>query len=385
MTQLSVPLLDLKEQYRAIREEIREAMDRVCDAQAFILGKEVEDFEKACAKYCRTKYAVGVSSGTDALIIALLAAGVKAGDEVITSPYTFFATASSIARIGARPVFVDIEEKSFNIDPSAIAKKITTKTKAIMPVHLYGQAAQMDEINDLAGKHNLKIIEDACQAIGAEYRGKRSGSLGDFGCFSFFPSKNLGGFGDAGLVTTNSEADYKLLKALRMHGEVERYHHAYLGGNFRIDALQAAVLRVKLQYLDKWAMKRAQNAQLYRELFNEQGIVVRSNDLDKGSNGVVLPEIVVAGRHVYNQYIIRAQHRNDLLKYLQAQQIGCNIYYPLCLHEQQCFQYLGDKKGDYPVGEKAAQQSLALPIYPELTAEQIKHVVNAITAFYREK
>jgi dTDP-4-amino-4,6-dideoxygalactose transaminase len=360
----AVPLLDLKRQYSTIKGEIEEVLRNVCDSQYFILGPEVEAFEKEVAEYINVKHALGVSSGTDAIILALMALGIGPGDEVITSPYSFFATAGCIARVGARPIFVDIDPASFNLNPELIESKITPRTKAIMPVHLYGQCAEMDQINAVASKHGLKVIEDAAQALGSEYHSKRAGGLGDVGCFSFFPSKNLGAFGDAGLVTTNDSELYEQLKLLRVHGGKEKYYHDFIGGNFRIDALQAAVLRVKLKHLDSWTRGRQHNAERYRQLLTDSTVTLPSESKNR--------------RHIYNQFVIRTENRDPLLKQLREAQIGCEIYYPVPLHLQKCFSYLEYSMGDLPQSEIAAKETLALPIFPELREDELAHVSSVI-------
>jgi len=368
---MDVPLLDLRAQYSQIKEEILAATTEVYESQRFILGPNVEQLEKEIAGYCNCKYAVGVSSGTDALLISLMVAGIGPGDEVITTPYTFFATAGSIARLGARPVFVDIERDTYNINPQLIEEKITKHTKAIIPVHLFGQCCDMEPILQIARAYDLVLIEDAAQAIGAEYKGQRAGSIGDIGCFSFFPSKNLGAFGDGGMVTTSSKSLYEKLKILRVHGSHPKYYHKLLGGNFRLDALQAAIIHVKLPYLDQWTMARQANAKRYRELFTDHGLdrIIR---LPAEGNG----------RHVYNQFVISIEKKRDELKrYLHEAGIGTEIYYPVPMHLQPCFNYLKGKKGDFPVAEAAAENSLALPIYPELTSRQQLYVVDKIQAF----
>lgn len=374
ITPTAVPLLDLKEQYRPIREEIRAAIDRVADAQWFINGPEVEGLEREVAEYSGAPYGIGVSSGTDALLVAMMAIEVQPGDEIITTPYSFFATAGCIARLGAKPVFVDIDPVSYNILPEAIEAAITPRTRAIIPVHLYGQMADMDPIMEVARRHGLTVIEDAAQAIGSEYHGRRAGSLGDFGCFSFFPSKNLGGFGDGGLVTALDEALAARVRQLRNHGDGPKYYHKFVGGNFRLDALQAAVLRVKLPYLDTWTEGRQRNAARYRALFADA-------DLPTVSLPVESPD----RRHIYNQFIIRVPHRDDLIAYLRERQIGCEVYYPVPLHLQECFAYLGYKTGEFPASEAAAKETLALPIYPELTEVQQSTVVDAVADFHRHR
>jgi dTDP-4-amino-4,6-dideoxygalactose transaminase len=389
-TSIPVPLLDLKAQYRAIRQEVREAVDRVADSQHFILGPEVEALEREIAAYSQCEYGVGVSSGTDALLVALMAIDLGPGDEVISTPYTFFATAGSVARLGAKSVFVDIDPLTFNIDPAGIERAVTPRTRAIIPVHLYGQMADMGPIMEVAARHNLIVIEDAAQAIGSEYQGRRAGSIGHFGCFSFFPSKNLGGFGDAGLVTTNDEHLAARLRLFRNHGYSPKYYNKVVGGNFRIDAIQAAVLRVKLKYLDGWTAGRQQNAEEYRRLFAEAGLALAAESIDcsKGNGsrpkGVVLPQDGPARRHIYNQFVIRSQRRDRLMSHLKERQIGTEIYYPVPMHLQECFADLGYSRGDFPESECAADQSLALPIYPELTEEMLKSVVSAIADFYAD-
>ena len=363
----AVPLLDLKAQYLTIREEIHAAMDRVIESQHFILGPEVEALEREVAAYSHCDYGIGVSSGTDALLVALMAIDLQPGDEVITTPYTFFATAGCIARLGGRSVFVDIDPLTYNIDPAGIEAAITPRTKAILPVHLYGQMADMDPIMEIARRHNLIVIEDAAQAIGAEYKGQRAGSIGQLGCLSFFPSKNLGGFGDGGMVVTNDAALADKVKLLRGHGARPKYHHK--GGNFRLDALQAAVLRVKLKYLDGWSAARQRNAACYRQLFAEAGVEVG------------LPYDAGYGRHIYNQFVIRSERRDALMTYLKAQEIGTEVYYPVPMHMQECFVGLAYKAGDFPASEAAALETLAIPVYPELSQVQQGLVVEAIAEF----
>ena len=372
---MTVPLLDLKAQYATIKDEILPAVHAVFESQYFILGPVVEECERALAGYCRCPDAVSVSSGTDALLIALMAEGIGPGDEVITTPYTFFATAGSIARIGAKPVFVDICPNSYNIDPTQIANKITTRTKAVLPVHLYGQCAEMDPILEIADRHGIAVIEDAAQAIGAEYKGRRAGAMGRYGCFSFFPSKNLGGAGDGGLVATRDASLAERLRVLRMHGSKPKYYHSLIGGNFRFDALQAAVINVKLRHLDNWTAGRQANAARYRRLFEAAGLA--ADDV------VQLPCEEQNRRHVYNQFVIRASRRDELLGYLKNHGVGSEIYYPVPLHLQQCFAELGYREGDFPASEAAAKETLALPIYPELSEQQAKYVVDCIRAFYR--
>ncbi|MGK9367276.1 DegT/DnrJ/EryC1/StrS family aminotransferase [Melioribacter sp. Ez-97] len=386
---MKVPLLDLKPQYQSIKEEIDRAIMKVVESQYFILGPEVEALEKEICEYTGAKFAVGVSSGTDALLLSLMALGIKSGDEVILPTYSFFATAGVVARLDATPVFTDIDPVTFNIDVKEIEKKITPRTKAIIPVHLYGQSAEMDGIMEIARKHNLFVVEDGAQAIGVQYKdGRFVGTIGHTGCFSFFPSKNLGGFGDGGIVTTNDEEIYHRLKIMRVHGMEPKYYHKVIGGNFRLDALQAAVLRVKLPHLDKWSEKRRANARLYCELFAKTGLVDdKKNYLKPGK--IILPDAVyeningLRNYHIYNQFVIRVANRDALLEHLKKNEIGCEVYYPVPFHRQECFAYLNAVDGDYPVSNLAAETSLALPIYPELTGEQIEYVVQKIDEFYK--
>jgi dTDP-4-amino-4,6-dideoxygalactose transaminase len=366
---MHVPLLDLKAQYAAIRHEIEPVIRDVCENQSFILGPKVQDFEEAVATYCGSKFAVGVSSGSDALLMSLMAIGTKTGDEVITTAFTFFATAGSIVRAGAKPVFVDIHPDTYNINPTLIEAKITKKTRAIIPVHLFGQVARMKPIIDIARRHNLCVIEDACQSIGARQNGIRCGNFGDFGCFSFFPSKNLGCFGDGGLVTTNDENAAVTLKLLRDHGQNPRYHYKMVGGNFRLDALQAAILSVKLKYLDGWSSKRRRNAAHYNRLFAH-------------SSAIKTPKVKTGDISIYNQYTIAVSRRDGLQAYLTEKKIGSAIYYPVPLHLQECFKNLGYKEGSLPVTERCCKEVLSLPVYPELTNEQIEYVAETVLAFY---
>lgn len=370
---IPVPLLDLKAQYDTIRDEVNAAVMRVLESQHFILGPEVEALEEEVAAYSQCKYGIGVSSGTDALLVALMAIDIQPGDEVITTPYTFFATAGSIVRLGAKPVFVDIDPLSYNIDHTKIEEAITPRTRAIMPVHLYGQMAEMDSIMEIANRHNLYVIEDAAQAIGAEYKGRRAGSIGHVGCLSFFPSKNLGGIGDGGMVVTNDAELVDKVKLLRGHGARPKYYHKVVGGNFRLDAVQAAVLRVKLKYLDDWTKKRQMNAAYYRDLFAQARL-----------EGITLPTELDDCRHIYNQFVVRCSQRDDLMMYLKEEKIGCEIYYPVSMHIQECFADLGHKSDDFPVSESATRETLALPIYPELEHEMLHSVVHVVSTFYRE-
>jgi len=378
---MPIPILDLKAHHAPLRGEILAAIEKVFDSNAFILGSAVQELETQIAAYIGCKHAIGVSSGTDALLIALMALDLQAGDEVITTPYSFFATAGCIARLGAIPVMVDIDPVSFNIDPARIAAAITPKTKAIIPVHLYGQCADMQPIMEIAARHNLPVIEDAAQAIGSDYKdGKRACNIGTMGCLSFFPSKNLGALGDGGMVTNDDQLAEKL-KVLRVHGSKPKYYHKLIGGNFRLDSIQAAVLSVKLKYLDQWTEKRRQNAQRYTELFQKTDLL--------SSDKVVLPKPVyreagVKHDHIYNQFVVRVQDRDKLRDYLQKEQgIGTEIYYPVPFHLQECFAYMGLKRGAFPESERAADTTVALPIYPELTAQQQEEVVDAVRSFYQ--
>jgi dTDP-4-amino-4,6-dideoxygalactose transaminase len=366
-----VPLLNLQAQYATIRSEIREAIDRVCDSQNFILGAEVGALETEVGAFCRSRHAIGVSSGTDALLVALMAIGVGRGDEVITSCFSFFATAGVIARLGARPVFVDIDSRTFNLDATDLASKISRRCKAVIPVHLFGACADMDAVLNAAGAHGITVIEDAAQAIGAkDTRNRSAGTIGSLGCFSFFPSKNLGAFGDAGMVMAQDDNLAQTVRILRVHGGNPKYHHSVVGGNFRLDALQAAVLRVKLKYLNRWTEARRRNAERYRRYWAEAGLAEHIG-LPQDSPG-----------HIYNQFVVRCPRRDDLQNHLTARGIGTEIYYPIPLHLQRCFAYLGYKNGDFPNAEQAAIDSLALPIYPELSEAQQRYVVEQIKVFY---
>jgi dTDP-4-amino-4,6-dideoxygalactose transaminase len=376
-----IPILDLKAQYSTIKDEIHAAIDRVIDSQQFILGAEVEALEKELAEYCECAYAFGVSSGTDALLLALMVVGIKPGDEVITSPYSFFATSGSIIRLGALPVYVDINPATFNIQAEMIEPRITKNTKAILPVHLAGQAANMAPILELAERYGLKVIEDACQAIGADYRGKRVGGIGDIGCFSFFPSKNLGGYGDSGLVTCNDSDLAEKCSLLRNHGMRPKYHNRLVGGNFRMDAIQAAVLRVKFRHLEKWTESRGEHAALYRQYFLQNEMTVSLDEFGL-KTGLVLPIEAGFGRHIYHLYMIRTKYRDELATFLRNHGIGNEIYYPIPLHLQECFSGMGYKPGDYPHSERAAKETLALPIYPELTGDMISRIVGTIVEFF---
>ncbi|GMU23987.1 MAG: cell surface polysaccharide biosynthesis protein [Phycisphaerae bacterium] len=366
---MKVPLLDLKAQYATLRDELRAAVDRVLESQQFINGPEVKQLEEAVAAYSPCKRAVGVSSGTDALLCALMTLGIGPGDEVITVPFTFFATVGSIVRTGAKPVFVDIEPQTFNMNPALLEAAITPRTKAIMPVHLFGQCADMDPILEMARKHNLHVIEDAAQAIGATYKGRAAGTMGTFGCLSFFPSKNLGGLGDGGMILSQDPELADRCQVFRQHGSKPKYYHKFVGGNFRLDTLQAAGLLVKLKYLDGWSQRRRENARRYDELF-------------AGCPAVTAPRIRDGNVSIYNQYVIRVGDRRDALRtHLADSGVGTEIYYPLSLHEQECFADLGYRRGAFPESEKAAAETLALPIYPELTPEQIEYVARQVKAF----
>jgi len=385
----NVPLLDLKAQFAQIRAEVMPAIDQVCASQHFILGEQVRALEEELARYCSASSGVGVSSGTDALLVALMALNIGAGDEVITTPFTFFATAGTIARTGARPVFCDIDPVTYNLSASAVQSFIDEhctaqggqlinratggRIKALMPVHLYGQSADMDPLMALARRYGLKVIEDAAQAIGTEYKnGARAGTIGDVGCFSFFPSKNLGAFGDAGLCTTNDPELAESLRVLRVHGGKPKYFHAMIGGNFRLDELQAAVLRVKLKYLDGWTEGRQRNAAYYDAAFAAAGLGAKLRT----------PHAVAGYRHIFNQYVVRVQRRDALRARLTERSIGSEIYYPVPLHLQKCFAYLNYRAGDFPHSERAAEETLALPIYPELEQAQLAYVVATISEFY---
>jgi len=372
---MPVPLLDLQAQYRPLRDEILAAMTRVADSQRFIMGAEVENLEAELARMLGVRHAVSVSSGTDALLLALMVLEIDAGDEVVTTPYSFFATAGAVVRLGARPVFVDIDPATFNIDPDRIAAAITPRTKAILPVHLFGQSAELDAIMEAADRRNVPVIEDAAQAIGATYRSRPVGAIGAMGCFSFFPSKNLGAFGDAGLVTTNDDALAKRARLLRTHGMEPKYYHHVVGANFRMDALQAAILRVKAPHLAGWTAARRANAERYRELFRAAGL-----------DGVVtLPADPAESLHIYNQFVIRTPDRDALKRRLDQHGIGNEIYYPIPFHLQPCFADLGHRRGDFPHAERAAAESLAIPIYGELTVDQQESVVSAIGAFVHRR
>lgn len=377
---MGVPLLDLKAHHEPLHKEIMAALEQTFRSQAFILGPEVAKLEERVASYCQTRHGIGVSSGTDALLLALMAIGVGPGDEVITTPYSFFATAGAVARLGAKPVFVDIEPRTYNIDPTTIGKAITAKTKAIIPVHLYGQCADMAPILELAQRHNLKVIEDAAQAIGSEYRdGRRAGSMGTVGCLSFFPSKNLGCLGDGGMIVTNDADLGERMRVMRVHGGKPKYYHKLIGGNFRLDTIQAAVLNVKLNYLDEWTRRRQANAQRYENLLQQSGLV------QKGNVRLPTPAYRDSGAkhyHIYNQFVLRVDKRDELITFLKQKGIGTEIYYPVPFHLQECFHYLGYKEGEFPESERAAKETIAIPIYPELSTAQQAEVVEGIASFY---
>jgi dTDP-4-amino-4,6-dideoxygalactose transaminase len=370
---MNIPLLDLKAQYQPIRREILAAIETTCDEQGFILGPRVVALEQAISAYVGSGSAVGVASGSDALLLSLMALGVKAGDEVITVPFTFFATAGAISRLGAKPVFIDIKPDTFNMDPALIERAVTPRTKAIIPVHLFGQCAEMETIIEISKRHKIGVIEDACQAVGAARNEARAGVLGDLACFSFFPSKNLGGFGDGGMVTTNNKALADAIAMLRVHGSRVRYVHEAIGINSRLDALQAAVLLVKLKYLDQWAEGRRRNASRYQQLFAEAKLLDR----------VTLPIVDRRNHHVFNQYTVRVPKRDELRAYLKDKGVGTEVYYPLPMHLQNCYRELGYQKGTFPVSEQAAAEVLSLPVYAELKEDQLAYVVRTIAEFYR--
>lgn len=378
---MGVPLLDLKAHHEPLHKEIMAVLEQTFRSQAFIMGPEVGKLEERVAAYCQAEYGIGVTSGTDALLVALMALGVGPGDEVITTPYSFFATAGAVVRLGAKPVFVDIDPITFNIDPAKIADAVTPKTKSIIPVHLYGQCADMVSIMDVAKRHNLSVIEDAAQAIGSEYHdGRRACSMGTIGCLSFFPSKNLGCLGDGGMAITNDPDLAERMRVLRNHGSKPKYYHKLIGGNFRLDTIQAAVLNVKLDYLDGWTKRRQENAARYETLFKQGGLV--------SAGKVRLPEPVyrnsgVKHHHIYNQFVIRVERRDALMTHLKEKGIGAEIYYPVPFHLQECFRYLDYREGDFSESERAATETLAIPIYPELTVGQQAEVVEAIAGFYR--
>ena len=377
---MNVPLLDLKAHHQPLRKELLAALEQVLDKNNFILGNEVAELEEKIAAYCQVRFGVGVSSGTDALLAALMALDIKSGDEVITTPLSFFATVGVIVRLGARPVFVDIDPVTYNLDPSRLEAAISPRTRAIMPVHLYGQCADMDPILEIATRRGLAVVEDAAQAIGSEYRaGRRAGSMGVAGCLSFFPSKNLGGLGDGGMVVTNDQTLAERLRILRVHGAKPKYYHRVVGGNFRLDTLQAAVLNVKFPHLDLWTALRQQHAELYEKLFRDAGLV----DEKKIRLPIaVYKEAGIAHYHIYNQFVIGVSNRDQLQAHLKAKGIGTEVYYPVPLHRQECFNGLGYHEGDFPEAERASRELLALPIYPELNEDQQHYVVRSVREWF---
>ena len=369
---MNVPLLDLQAQYVSLRDDLQQAVDRVMSSQRFVLGDEVRKLESSIAEYCQTRHAIGCASGSDALLLAMMALDVKAGDEVITTPFSFFATGACITRLGARPVFVDIDPHTYNIDPSRVGEAITPRTKAIMPVHIYGQCAPIDPLLELGSRHGIPVVEDAAQAIGATDNGRRAGSMGLVGCFSFYPTKNLGGAGDGGILTTSDDELAARLRRLRTHGGSNEYEHEEVGINSRLDELQAAVLNVKLPSLDKWSDERARKGEIYTRLLKDADLRFP----------LVAPEVRSDGRHIFHQYVIRVPgNRDALMEHLKNHGVGSKVYYPIPLHLQKCFEYLGYKKGDLPEAEAAANETFALPCYPELTDEQQVYVVDVIRSF----
>lgn len=378
---MKVPFLDLVPQFSSIEEEIKSALNEVFKTQQFILGPQVEALEQTIAQYCQARYAIGVASGSDALLLSLMALGIGPGDEVLLPPFTFFATAGVVSRLGAAPVFVDIDPQTYNIDPYKIEAKITSKTKAIIPVHLYGQCADMDPLLQIAKAKQFFVIEDAAQALGAEYwpplrsDAQRAGQIGDLGCFSFFPTKNLGAFGDAGMVVTNNPTWAEKIRILRVHGSQPKYFHKWIGINSRLDAIQAAILFAKFGHLERWTEARQKNAERYRSLLK---------DLSLSLPGFRLPTIQYKNRHIFHQYVIAVPKRNELRQFLTKEGIGTEIYYPVPLHLQECYSFLDYHPGDFPSSEKAAEETLALPIYPELTEDQQVYVVERINGFYKK-
>ncbi|GJL70590.1 MAG: glutamine--scyllo-inositol aminotransferase [Nitrospirales bacterium] len=369
---MNVPLLDLKTQYASIKQDIQVVLDKVCAEQSFILGTHVQNLEQTLASFIGTDHAIGVASGSDALLLSLMEVGIEPGDRVVTVPFTFFASAGVISRLHARPVFVDVMPDTFNLDPSRLADSLTSEVKAILPVHLFGQCADMESIVQIADKKGIPVIEDACQAIGAVRNGVQAGAFGRTGCFSFFPSKNLGGFGDGGLIATRDPLVAERLQLLRVHGSRSEYHHHFIGMNSRLDALQAAILQVKFQHLVEWTAKRQAHATSYQKLFQTCGL----------DEQVTAPIVLSGNSHVYNQFTIRTPQRDELSAYLTQHGIGNRIYYPVPLHLQECYQTLGYHKGDFPVSEQLSQEVLSLPIYPELTPDQLQYVVDTIKSFF---
>jgi len=376
-----VPFFDLAVQVKSIEDEIRSALDEVFQNQQFIMGPKVKVLEETIAQYCQTRYAVGVASGSDALLLSLMALGIGTGDEVLLPPFTFFATAGSVSRLGATPVFVDIDRETYNMDPSSIQEKVTARTKAIIPVHLFGQCADMDPLLKIAKEKKLSVIEDAAQALGAEYKpkagskGRRAGQIGDLGCFSFYPTKNLGAFGDAGMVVTDNPDLAEKVRLLRVHGSQPKYFHKAIGINSRLDTIQAAILLVKFKYLERWTAERQKKAERYQALF--QGLL-------SSVDGFRLPTVQNQNRHIFHQYVIRVPERDRLRQFLAGEGIGTDIYYPVPLHLQECYSFLKYRRGDLPNSEKASEEVLALPIYPELTDDQQTEVVSRIKAFYKK-
>jgi dTDP-4-amino-4,6-dideoxygalactose transaminase len=376
-----VPFFDLAVQFKSIENEIKSALDEVFQSQQFIMGPNVQALEEAIAQYCQTRYAIAVASGSDALLLSLMALGIGTGDDVLLPPFTFFATAGSVSRLGATPIFVDIDRETYNIDPSKIEEKMTARTRAIIPVHLFGQCADMDPLLKIAKEKKLSIIEDAAQALGAEYtpkvgsKGRRAGQIGDLGCFSFYPTKNLGAFGDAGMVVTDDPDLAEKVRMLRVHGSQPKYFHKSIGINSRLDTIQAAILMVKIRYLERWTAERQKKAERYQALFQ---------DLLSSVDGFRLPTIQYQNRHIFHQYVIRVPGRDRLRQFLAEEGIGTDIYYPVPLHLQECYSFLKYRRGDLPNSEKASEEVLALPIYPELTEDQQRVVVNRIRAFYKK-
>ncbi len=369
---MNVPLLDLKTQYASLKQDIQVVMEAVCVEQSFILGAHVQKLEQTLASFIGTDHAIGVASGSDALLLSLMEVGIQPVDQVVTVPFTFFASAGVISRLHARPVFVDVMPDTFNLDPTRLADSLTSDVKAILPVHLFGQCAEMESILQIADAQGIPVIEDACQAIGAARNGVQAGAFGRTGCFSFFPSKNLGGFGDGGLITTRDPQVAERLQLLRIHGSRSEYHHHFIGMNSRLDALQAAILQVKFQHLSQWTAKRQAHAASYQNLFHACGLEGR----------LTVPIVSSGNSHVYNQFTIRTSQRDELSAYLTQHGIGNRIYYPVPLHLQECYQTLGYHKGDFPVSEQLSQEVLSLPIYPELTPDQLQYVVDTIKAFF---
>ena len=371
---MNVPLFELKAQYAAVRNEVRDALERIFNSQQFVLGPEGEGLEEEIGRYCQTRFAIGCASGSDALLLALMSCGIGGGDEVITTPFTFFATGAAITRLGARPIFVDIDAHTYNLDVARVEAAISPRTKAIIAVHIYGQCVDMQPLLELAGKHNIPVIEDTAQAIGAEDRGRRAGSMGTIGCLSFYPSKNLGAAGDGGMLVTNDEDHARRLRMLRVHGEEQKYHHELVGINSRLDEIQAAVLRAKLPHLDDWTQARRQQVKQYELMFTSAGL----------NEHIEMPRVRDDGKHVFHLFVIRVQAgiRDALRNHLNANGVGNGVYYPVPLHLQECFRYLGFKAEDFPLAEAAAAETLALPAYPEMTAEQQNYVVSTIASFF---